>query len=154
MKQGSLFCFVMLRSLKSWCFMLHSWYLWKALDKLLMGTGASTWFETLLAMVWKLLIIELFSQWQLNKNQNWKLHWNLGVFLMLLESFRRVRFNRVYFTTIRAKMWKIFIFGWILLMEIQTNLQKLGWKGKKISWALNVFTLGPTAQATLISIMF
>jgi hypothetical protein len=29
------------------------------------------------------------------------------------------------------------------------NLQKLG-SERKINWALNVFTLGPTAQATLV----
>jgi hypothetical protein len=33
MKQGSLFCFVTLRSPKSQHFMLHYWYLQKALDE-------------------------------------------------------------------------------------------------------------------------
>jgi len=35
---------------------------------------------------------------------------NLGVFLVLLESPQQVRFNRVYFTIFRAKVWKILIF--------------------------------------------
>ncbi len=30
------------------------------------------------------------------------------------------------------------------------KLQKLGLEGKKISWVLNVFTLGPTARATRV----
>jgi hypothetical protein len=33
MKQSSLFCFVKVRSPKSRHFMLHYWYLWKALDE-------------------------------------------------------------------------------------------------------------------------
>jgi hypothetical protein len=33
MKQGGLFCFVMMTSPKPWRFMSHSWYLWKALDE-------------------------------------------------------------------------------------------------------------------------
>jgi hypothetical protein len=43
---------------------------------------------------------------------------------------------------------KILIFEWILLLEIQ--LQKLGLEGK-ISGNLNVVTLGPTTQATLVA---
>jgi hypothetical protein len=82
------------------------------------------------------------------------MHWNLGAFLVLLESPWWVKFNRVYFTIFRAKVWKILIFEWILLLKIQRKLQKLGLEGK-ISWALNLFTLGPTvAQATLIYICF
>jgi hypothetical protein len=66
-----------------------------------------------------------------------------GAFLVLLESPRRVRFNRFYFTIFRAKMWKILIFELILLLEIQTNYQKNWvWKEKISFRALNVFTLG------------
>jgi hypothetical protein len=36
--------------------------------------------------------------------------------------------------------------------ENSNKLQKLGLEGK-IGWAFNVFTLGPTAQATLIVII-
>ncbi len=49
------------------------------------------------------------------------LYWNLEVFLMLLESPPHLRFNRVYFIIFRAKVWKILIFDWILLLKIQTN---------------------------------
>jgi hypothetical protein len=73
-------------------------------------------------------------------NWNWKLYWNLGVFLVLLERSLRVRLNRVYFTNFRAKVWKMLIFEWTLLPEIQKKLQKFGLEGK-ISWPLNVFTL-------------
>jgi hypothetical protein len=44
---------------------------------------------------------------------------------VLLESPQQVRFNRVYFIIFRAKMWKIFICEWILLLEIQKEKEKL-----------------------------
>jgi hypothetical protein len=53
---------------------------------------------------------------------------------------------------LRAKVWKILICEWILLLEIQTNYKNWVWK-EKINWAFNEFTLGPTAQATLVLIV-
>jgi hypothetical protein len=41
------------------------------------------------------------------------------------------------------------LWEWILLLEIQTNCKNWVWKDKSV-WALNVFTLGSTAQATLV----
>jgi hypothetical protein len=92
-------------------------------------------------MVWKLLIIEPFFQWKLNKikTENCIEIWRCPL-VVLLESPRQVRFSRVYFTIFRAKVWKILVFKCILLLEIQTNYIKLGLKGK-FSWAFNVFTL-------------
>ncbi len=52
---------------------------------------------------------------------------------MLLESLQQGRFNRVYFTIPRAKVWEILIFEWILLLEIQTNCKKLRLEGKILS---------------------
>jgi hypothetical protein len=46
------------------------------LRKVLMSRGAPTWFETLGAMVWKLLIIEPFFQSKFNKI---KIESNLGI---------------------------------------------------------------------------
>jgi hypothetical protein len=44
----------------------------------------------------------------------------------------QVRFNRVYFTIFRAKVWKILIFEWILLLEIAKKIcKKLGLKEGK-----------------------
>ncbi len=85
------------------------------------------------ATVWT--IIEPLSQWKLNKIENWKVYWNLGVFLVLSESLWDFIFNRVYFTIFRAKVWKIFIFEWILLLKIQTNRKNLSLEGR-IRWAL------------------
>jgi hypothetical protein len=43
MKEGSLFCFVVMRSTKLGCFKSCSWYLWKALHKEgCMGFGSMT----------------------------------------------------------------------------------------------------------------
>jgi hypothetical protein len=46
-------------------------------------------------------------------------------------------------------VWKIFYFLVDFVARNSNNLQKLGLE-RKINLALNVFTLGPTAQATLV----
>jgi hypothetical protein len=120
--------------------------------------------------MWKLLIMEPFSQWKLKNFENWKLYWNLRAFLVLLERPQQLRFNQVYFTIFRAKVWKILIFWVYFVARISNKLQKLGLEGK-ISWAFNVcahivefrnfqlwnfekmknvFTLGLMEQATLV----
>jgi hypothetical protein len=43
---------------------------------------------------------------------------------MLLESLQQVRFNKFYFKIFRAKVWKILICEWVLLLKIQTNCKK------------------------------
>jgi len=45
----------------------------------------------------------------------------VGATLVLLESPQQVRIYRFYFTIFRAIVWRILIFEWILLIEIQTN---------------------------------
>ncbi len=126
MKQGSLFCYVQIFQTKT-CRALGIF------GKLSMSIWVH-WLRLRLfgALLWNLLIIEPFflSQWKINKFWNWKLYWNLGSFLVLLESSRQVRFNRVYFTIFRAKVWKMLIFEWSLLQEIPTNCKKNGF-GKK-----------------------
>jgi hypothetical protein len=62
--------------------------------------------------------------------------WNLGAFLVLLKSPWWARFNRVNFTIFRAKMWKILIFEWILLLKIQTNYKN--WVSKEKSVKLSM----------------
>jgi hypothetical protein len=66
MKQGGLFCFVMMTSPKPWRFMSGSWYLWKALDEYgVMHSLGLRLFGA--ATAWKLLNIEPFSKRKLNK---------------------------------------------------------------------------------------
>jgi hypothetical protein len=53
------------------------------------------------------------------------------MFLALLESLQQVRFNRVYFTISRAKVWKILNFLVDFVTENSNKLQKLGLEGEK-----------------------
>jgi hypothetical protein len=82
---------------------------------------------------------------------------------VFLECPGQVRFNIVYFTIFKAKVWKILIFECILLLEIETNCKNCVWKGKSVKPSMyshcqisklnsenvknkkNVFTLGPMA---------
>jgi hypothetical protein len=50
MKEGSLFCFVVMKSIKPGCFRLCSWSLWKALKE---GRGALAWLHD----VWTCAIV-------------------------------------------------------------------------------------------------
>jgi len=91
------------------------------------------------AMVWKLLIIEPFSQWKLNeiKTENcigvWKHSWCWQK-LALGES-DLIEFN---FTISRAKVWKILIFEWIFVVGNWNKLQKLSLEGKNKSVDLSM----------------
>jgi hypothetical protein len=73
--------------------------------KFSMNRGAMTWFRMFGAIVWNQLIIEPFFPMIFLKNQGWKLYWNLGALLVLLESPHQVWFNKVDFVTLRSKMW-------------------------------------------------
>ncbi len=130
MKQGSLFCFV----LSSWDLLncstsCHSLGIFRKL----WWVGVH-WLGLRLigAMVWKLLLVEPFSQWKLNRIETKNCIEILGTFLVFSESPREVRFNRFYFTIFRAKMWKILICEWILLLKIQTNYKNCVGKEKSV----------------------
>jgi hypothetical protein len=142
----------MLRPPKSWRFMPCSWYLQKALHEcnlvwdclelhtmLLVSSESSWWMHWLGLRLWS-YGVEAFDYWTIfsmktKQNRNWKLYWNLGV-LVLLGSPRRVKFNRVYFTIVRAKLCKILILEWILLLEIQENLKNWVWKEKSVELSM------------------
>ncbi len=95
-------------------------------------------------MVWKLLIIESFFQSKLNTIKNYIRIW--GHFSCCLKTFGKS--NLIFYFTIFKTPCKILVFEWILLQEIQTICNNLVSKEKYV--ALNVFTLGPTSQATLV----
>ncbi len=60
MKEGSLFCFVIMISPNPWCFRLcYGTYHQKVLN----NRGATTWFRMFRATMWNLLIIEPFFHW-------------------------------------------------------------------------------------------
>jgi hypothetical protein len=98
--------------------------------------GATIWFKMFGAIVWNLLIINHFL---LNflKNQDWKLYWNLGAFLELLESPHQVWFNKVDFVILRCKMWTILLnFWWVHIVVGNSNkLQKGVWKENSIEFS-------------------
>ncbi len=93
------------------------------------------------ALLWNLLIIEpfFFSQWKINKIETEKNYiGNWGHAWWYWKALKQVRFNRVYFTIFRAKVWKMLIFECSLLQEIPTNCKNMDLE-RKISWALNMF---------------
>ncbi len=93
------------------------------------------------------------------------MYWNLRAFLVLLESPWWVRLNRVYFTIFRAKVWKILIFEWNILVK---KFKNCVWKEKSVERSMcshfrilkhsilkiwrrkNVFTLEPMGHATRV----
>jgi hypothetical protein len=64
MKEGSLFCFVIMISPKPWCFRLCYGIIHQ---KVLNNRGATTWFRMFGATMWNLLIIEPFFHWIFSK---------------------------------------------------------------------------------------
>ncbi len=98
-------------------------------------------------VVWECLELQCGSYRLLNHflNENskeniWKKpYWKLGMFLVLLESPWQVRFNRVYFTIFRAKVWKILIFSEFCCWKFK-QIEKLEFGRKNQCWTHNVFT--------------
>jgi hypothetical protein len=109
--------------------------------KLLMSRGASTWLQ----IVWS-YGVEAIDRWinfsvKIKSNWNWKLYWNMGVFLVLLESPWWIRFNRFYFIIFRGSVWKILIFEWILFWKFK-KIAKNGFERKNKSSLQCVYTTG------------
>jgi len=116
--------------------------------KLSISRGAPTWSERLFgAMVWKLLIIEPFSQWKLNEIKTescigiWGCFWccwkafSEPHLIEFISQFPELRCGRYWFLN-GFCCWK---FKQIAKIEV----------GRKIFEPSMCFTLGPTAQATL-----
>jgi hypothetical protein len=93
---------------------------------------------------WFLLKIKLNCSW--NFLRNWI------VPLVLLE--RSWWFNGINLVRFGFKMWEILIFKWFLLLKIQRNFKQPGLFTCWVSLFCNGFTLGPTAQATLVKLIF
>jgi hypothetical protein len=138
MKEGSFFCFVLIISPKPWCFRLCYW---TCHQKVLNGQG----WNDLVYNVWS-YSVESIDYWTIFlliflKNQDWKLYWKLGVFLVLLESPHQVWFNKVDFVILKPKMWILLLnLWWVSIVVGNSNkLQKGVWKENSIKW----FKLGP-----------
>jgi hypothetical protein len=65
------------------------------------------------------------------KNQDQKLFWNLGAFLVLFENPHQILFNKVDFVILKLKMWTILLnFWWVCIVVGNSNkLQKGGLEG-------------------------
>ncbi len=123
--EGSLFCFVVIRSIELGCFRSCSWCLWKALDE-----------DGCMGLVPWHLDLQCKSSWILisslkfKLNHSWKFQKNWNVPLVLLERSWWARFNGIYFVRFGFKMWEILIFKWILPLKIQINSKKSGFERK------------------------
>jgi hypothetical protein len=101
------------------------------IKKFSMVRGGTTWFRMFGATLWNLLnhsFIDFLT------NQDWKLYWNLGAFLVSLESRHWVWFNKVDFVILRPKMWTILYNSWWVHIVVgnSNKLQKRVWKENSI----------------------
>ncbi len=127
------------------CFALSQWYfpthdilgyvMELIIKKFSMNRGAPTWFWML---IWSYSVesIDYWTIFSLNslKNQDWKLYWNLGALLVLLESPHQVWFNIVDFVILRLKCEQYYwIFGGYYCWKFK-QIAKKGWKENSIEW--------------------
>jgi len=134
-----LFCFVLFvtpRDLSNHgCFMLCTLGIFRKLS--MTSRCALTWFETVWSYgaeaidYWTIFSIKIKSKSKSKSKLQTVLEFE-GVLYIVGKLWEGVRFIKVYFTISRAKVWKILIFEWILLLEIQTNYK---------NWVLNLWTL-------------
>jgi hypothetical protein len=121
-KEGSLFCFVVMKSTEPGGFRSCSWCLWKALHE-----------EGCMGLVPWSLDLQCKSSWILNdffteklNSQNFLRNWNVP--LVLLKRFWWA--DGIYLVRFGFKMWEILIFKWFLPLKIQINFKKPGF-GRK-----------------------
>jgi hypothetical protein len=184
MKEGSLFCFIIMRSTKLGCLFKVS-------------LQSFRWGEVhrLGSMMFGLVVQKFFEYWMISSlktklNRSWKFRRNWNVHLVLLERSWRAGSDGIYLIRFGSRMWEILIFKWVLLLKIQMNSKKPGFGRKNqlrtleglpfnctiqawfpfifgcskigythcktmftcwVSLFCKRFTLGPMAQATLVS---
>ncbi len=115
MKDGSLFCFVIMKSTEPGCFRLCCWCLWKALDEegcMGLVPCLDLWCKSSCWMIFYLKI-------ELNRSFNFWRNWNVP--LMLLERSWWAGFNGIYLVRFGFRMWYILILKWFLPLKIQIN---------------------------------
>jgi hypothetical protein len=93
-KEGSLFCFAVMRSTKPGCFRLCSWCLWKAVDE--EEKGAWAWLHGVWTCGAKVLEYWMISSLKIIWNRRWKFRRNQNVPLVLLERSWWAGFNGTY----------------------------------------------------------
>jgi len=147
MKEGSLFCFVVMRSTELGCFRSCSWCLWKALDEegcvgllqiMFLVSLESSWWGGVHGLgsmtFWtcgtKVLEYWMISSLKIKLNHSWKFQRNWNVPLVLLERSWWAGFYGIYLVRFGFRMWEILIFKWFLPLNIQINSKKPGF-GRK-----------------------
>ncbi len=139
MKEGSLFCFAVMRSAELGCFRSCSWCLWKALDK-----------EGCMGLILWCLDLWCKSSWILNDFfTSWKFWRNWNLPLVFLERSWWAGFNGIYLVRFGFRMWEILIFLVISAAKNSNKFQKNQVLEGKITWGCGN-TLGPMARATLV----
>ncbi len=132
-KEGSLFCFLFMRSTQLGCLRLCSWCLWKAKICVPMTRkGALAWFHDV--AVQKVLEYWMNSSLKikLKLNCSWKFRRNWNVPLDLLEKSWWAGFNGIYLVTFGFRMWEILKF-WVISAG-ENSLKKNQVLEGKISW--------------------
>jgi hypothetical protein len=129
MKEGSLFCFVVMRSTKPVYVRLYSWCFWKALDE----EGCMGLFLWRLNLRCKSSWYWTISSLKTKLNRSWNIQRNWNVPLVLLERSWWAGFDGTYLVRFGSKMWEILSFKWFLLLKIQINSKNQVLEGK-ISW--------------------
>ncbi len=126
-KKGSLFCFVVMRSIEPGFFRSCSWCLWKAFHVWWVHGLGSMMFGL---AVQKFLNIEMISSLKTKFNRSWifleELECAFGVVGKILMP--RIKWN--LFGKIGFIMWEILILKWFLPLKIQINSKKPGF-GRK-----------------------
>jgi hypothetical protein len=85
---------------------------------------------------------------KLNSSSKFWRNWNL--LLVLLERSWWAGFNGIHLVRFGFRMLEILIFKWFLQLKNSNKFQKTKfWKEKSVG---DMVTLGPTAQATLVSL--
>jgi hypothetical protein len=127
MKEGSLFCFVVMRSIEPRCFRSCYWSLWKALDE----EGCMGWFHDIWTCGSNVLEYWMIFSLKIKLNHSWKFWKNWNVPLVFLERSCWARFNGIYLVRFGLKMWEMLILKWFVLLKIQINSPKSRFWNKK-----------------------
>ncbi len=117
MKEGSLFCFVVMRSTVPGCFRSCSWCIWKALDEEVCMGLVPCHLDLQCKSSW--ILNDFFTEIKLNHSWNFRRNWNVP--LVFSERSWWARFNEIYLVRFGFRMWEILILKWFLLLKIQIN---------------------------------
>jgi hypothetical protein len=107
-KEGSLFCFVVMRSTEPGCFRSCSWCIWKALDQE-RWVGLVPWrLDLRYKSSW--ILNDFFTEKQIKLNHSWKFRRSWNMHLVLLERSWWAGYNGIYLVRFGFRMWERYWF--------------------------------------------